>query len=188
MNQSNDKRQKIVNTAIKLFVKNGLHNTSMRALAKEAGVATGSLYTYFDSKKQLIIELFYAYVEESAAVLKMHDDPTQSVKQRFYTLLGQNLRLDMENPDKFRLMRMCAYEPIIMETINADSCENSPLAAVLEAGKAQGLIKNLPMPDLFYQVFGGAASLLEWRLFNQETIDDIDITMIIDVAWDAIKQ
>lgn len=184
-----NKKQKIINTAIKLFVKNGVHNTSMQALAKKAGVATGSIYNYFDSKDALIVDVFYSIADESTAFVTKHYDVTGSVKERFCYLLEQKIRFNVNNPNKFRFMSMCVYEPIVMRTVqDADSCNNSPLAAVITDGKAEGIIKDLPLEDLFYHFFGGIASLVEWRLFNRQQISDSDIANMIAMSWDAISK
>jgi AcrR family transcriptional regulator len=47
-------RQLIVETALRLFRERGYAETTMRAIAKEAGVAVGNAYYYFDSKEHLI--------------------------------------------------------------------------------------------------------------------------------------
>ena len=52
-------RAAIVEAALRLFRENGYEATTMRAIAKEAGVATGNAYYYFSSKEELIQE-FYA--------------------------------------------------------------------------------------------------------------------------------
>jgi AcrR family transcriptional regulator len=52
-------RQLILDTAMRLFRERGYAQTTMRAIAKEAGVAVGNAYYYFDSKEHLIQE-FYA--------------------------------------------------------------------------------------------------------------------------------
>ena len=39
---------------MRLFRENGYEATTMRAIAKEAGVATGNAYYYFGSKEELI--------------------------------------------------------------------------------------------------------------------------------------
>jgi AcrR family transcriptional regulator len=52
-------RGAIVEAALRLFRENGYEATTMRAIAKEAGVATGNAYYYFSSKEELIQE-FYA--------------------------------------------------------------------------------------------------------------------------------
>lgn len=47
-------RQAILETALRLFQERGYAETTMRAIAKEAGVAVGNAYYYFDSKEHLI--------------------------------------------------------------------------------------------------------------------------------------
>ena len=47
-------RQLILETALRLFRERGYAETTMRAIAREAGVAVGNAYYYFDSKEHLI--------------------------------------------------------------------------------------------------------------------------------------
>jgi AcrR family transcriptional regulator len=44
----------IVETALRLFQENGYDKTTMRAIAREAGVSVGNAYYYFSSKEQLV--------------------------------------------------------------------------------------------------------------------------------------
>ncbi|MEV7226626.1 TetR family transcriptional regulator [Polymorphospora sp. NPDC051019] len=71
-------RRLILDTAMRLFRERGYTQTTMRAIAKEAGVAVGNAYYYFGSKEHLIQE-FYAgtQVEHRAAatpVLRRESD------------------------------------------------------------------------------------------------------------------
>ena len=54
-------RALIVETALRLFREQGYENTTMRAIASEAGVAVGNAYYYFSSKEHLI-QAFYEQV------------------------------------------------------------------------------------------------------------------------------
>jgi AcrR family transcriptional regulator len=47
-------RQRILETSLRLFRERGYAETTMRAIATEAGVAVGNAYYYFDSKEHLI--------------------------------------------------------------------------------------------------------------------------------------
>ncbi|MCP4394055.1 MAG: TetR/AcrR family transcriptional regulator [Alphaproteobacteria bacterium] len=53
-----DKRELIINAAIELIVREGLQATSMSSIAKKAGVAAGTIYTYFASKNKLVTSVF----------------------------------------------------------------------------------------------------------------------------------
>ncbi|ALO14409.1 Putative acrAB operon repressor [Salinivirga cyanobacteriivorans] len=52
------KKEKIVDTAIKLFAEQGFHNTSISKVAEVAGVSKGLMYNYFESKDELFKHIF----------------------------------------------------------------------------------------------------------------------------------
>jgi TetR/AcrR family transcriptional regulator, fatty acid metabolism regulator protein len=53
-----DKRRAILDAAIKVFARQGFHSARVSDVAAEAGVAYGLVYHYFDSKDQMLNELF----------------------------------------------------------------------------------------------------------------------------------
>lgn len=54
-------RQQIVPAAHRLFLEQGFHGTTMRQIAKDSGVALGSLYNHFKDKDDLFRAVFEAY-------------------------------------------------------------------------------------------------------------------------------
>jgi AcrR family transcriptional regulator len=62
-------RQKILDAALKLFALKGFDGTSVSGIAKEAGVAKGLIYNYFESKEEIVHQIVVAGVEESASVM-----------------------------------------------------------------------------------------------------------------------
>lgn len=62
--RSEQTRALIVETALRLFRENGYEATTMRAIAKEAGVSTGNAYYYFGSKEELI-QAYYDELQEN---------------------------------------------------------------------------------------------------------------------------
>lgn len=60
-------RQKIQDTALNEFIKNGYLNTSMREIAKGSGIAVGNVYNYFKDKEKLyetIVMPVYSSINE----------------------------------------------------------------------------------------------------------------------------
>ena len=49
-----DKRRKIVDAAVELFIHKGYHQTTTREIARAAGVSIGSLYEYVQSKEDVL--------------------------------------------------------------------------------------------------------------------------------------
>jgi AcrR family transcriptional regulator len=53
-----DRRRQILDAAIRIFAHQGFHACRVSDIAREAGVAYGLVYHYFDSKDQVLNELF----------------------------------------------------------------------------------------------------------------------------------
>ncbi|MFK3937848.1 TetR/AcrR family transcriptional regulator [Alkalihalobacillus sp. NPDC078783] len=51
-------KETIIRSALQLFSKEGYTSTSMQRIAEECGISKASLYKYFDSKEELLIQVF----------------------------------------------------------------------------------------------------------------------------------
>jgi TetR/AcrR family transcriptional regulator, fatty acid metabolism regulator protein len=73
-----DKRRVILDAAITVFARQGFHSARVSDVAAEAGVAYGLVYHYFDSKDQMLNELFtdrWALLLEASKEMKSSDAP-----------------------------------------------------------------------------------------------------------------
>ena len=59
-----DKEARILAAAVRVFARHGYHGSSMAAVAREAGVATGTTYLYFHRKQDLLVTLFQRHLTE----------------------------------------------------------------------------------------------------------------------------
>jgi AcrR family transcriptional regulator len=56
MRKTNQKRQHILDTALRLFQSKGFANTSMSEITAEAGGSKATVYNYFPAKEELFVE------------------------------------------------------------------------------------------------------------------------------------
>ncbi len=56
--RGSEKRERILEGALRAFAKKGFYNTKVSEIATEAGVADGTIYLYFKNKDDLLISLF----------------------------------------------------------------------------------------------------------------------------------
>jgi TetR/AcrR family fatty acid metabolism transcriptional regulator len=54
----NDKYHRILEAAVKVFAKQGFHQCTVAQIAKEAGVADGTIYLYFKNKDDILVQFF----------------------------------------------------------------------------------------------------------------------------------
>jgi len=79
--RTGDKYQAIIDAAVIVIAKNGYHNAQVAKIAKEAGVADGTIYLYFENKEDVLISLFRN-------------------KMGFFTATVKNELKDTDNPFK----------------------------------------------------------------------------------------
>src|ERR1700682_4490036 len=80
-----DKRAAILRAAIRIFAHNGYFNSKVADVAREAGVADGTVYLYFKNKDDILVSIFNNYMEEALAAgkasLAKTDDPVEKLRR-----------------------------------------------------------------------------------------------------------
>jgi AcrR family transcriptional regulator len=79
-------RAAILNSALEIFHERGYEETTMRAIAKRAGVSLGNAYYYFSSKEHLIQAFYHRTHEQHLAALADEAKPA-SLKARLHSLI-----------------------------------------------------------------------------------------------------
>jgi AcrR family transcriptional regulator len=82
--KSEETRSLILETALELLTERGYEETTMRAIAEEAGIALGNTYYYFRSKEHLI-QAFYDRLHE------LNRETCGPIMEREHTLKGRLL-------------------------------------------------------------------------------------------------
>src|SRR5687767_15910263 len=80
-----DKREAILRAATRVFAHNGYFNSKVADIAREAGVADGTVYLYFKSKEEILHSIFDRNMEEAIADgkkrLKGVTDPRERLRR-----------------------------------------------------------------------------------------------------------
>jgi len=56
--EKNNKYHQILEAAVKVFARQGFHQSTVAQIAKEAGVADGTIYLYFRNKDDILVQFF----------------------------------------------------------------------------------------------------------------------------------
>lgn len=87
--------EKLINAAIELMSKNGYHRTTVADIVKAAGVAQGTFYLYYDSKKKLFLSLmerFYSLLQDALLGIGWDIESITSQEE-----IAQKIRLAIQN-------------------------------------------------------------------------------------------
>lgn len=83
-----EKEDRIREAAVTVFSREGFHNARMEAVAREAGVAVGTIYNYFASKEDLLLAIFQAEFEERIRFYEKLQQSGLSIPEQIRQLLA----------------------------------------------------------------------------------------------------
>src|SRR5207249_3277288 len=94
-----DKPQAIIDAAIRVFARNGYYNSRVSDIAREAGIASGTIYLYFKTKDDILVTLFREKMAEWVASVRREiaaeGDPVAKIRK----IVALHFRVLEENPD-----------------------------------------------------------------------------------------
>lgn len=101
-----DRRQALKDTAIRLFVEVGFQQASTARVSREAGVATGTLFTYFDSKDDLINTVYSESKTEMIRSVVHGLDPKEAPQKTLKAIWKLGVKWAIENPNQYRYIQL----------------------------------------------------------------------------------
>lgn len=171
--RSGDKRERILQAAIKVFAQSGFHATRVSEVAKAAGVADGTIYLYFDSKESLLVSLFEDRVEKLLTFMREELPKKPDAPARLRAVIDMQLGLLEGERDlaevitvilrqSTRLMKEFAA-PRFTEYLDA-------IAKIVAEGQASGAFRQDVSPHIAARaVFGALDGIaLTWALGRAE--------------------
>ncbi len=102
-------RQRILDTALALFVANGYEATTLREIASAAECSLGLTYRYFARKEELILALYWQMA--AATSDQIAQLPPGSLADRFYHLMVIRLEQSGQHRELFRVLFAATMNP-----------------------------------------------------------------------------
>jgi TetR/AcrR family transcriptional regulator, fatty acid metabolism regulator protein len=131
-----DKRERILRAAIKMFARRGFFNSQVADIARAAGVASGTVYLYFQDKDDLLVSIFDRMmgeaIDQGRRALESVDDPIarlDEVARLHLARMGRDrdlaivcqveLRQSVKFMERFSSTRLREYLGVIRDAIAA---------------------------------------------------------------------
>lgn len=187
-------KKAILNAAISLFEKKGYEHTSMAALAQKAGVGKSTIYTYFKTKRELLIafceeELAYVYkkIGEQA-------NPDASLVEQLLTVFMAEFRFVTRNKEFGRLfIREIVFpkELTVEHSHELDSRYIALLFTIFKKSQQRGELRKdrelLFMAGHFYALY--LLTVSSWYSGRLQTEEDVaeGMKMLFQQAMEGLK-
>jgi AcrR family transcriptional regulator len=97
-------REEIIASAYQLFLERGYHGTSMRQIARHAGIALGGIYNHFASKEDIFLAVLVDHYPLMAAASAMQAALGETVEELLRNAASLMLQALSENPEFLNLL------------------------------------------------------------------------------------
>ncbi len=188
--QLTEKKEQIFRSTLKLIHEFGFHGSPMSKIAKEADVAVGSIYHYFPSKEDLIIELYW-YCKE-AINKQVFDtlDKESSFEDQFKKIWKNLVDYYLQHVEIFGFMEQFYGSPFyegIRNEIFQQKCERNKIIHFLEQGIQNKQLKDLHVRMLLALYLGPAISLIRSTMYSQSRVEEKIENDLVQLIWDGVK-
>ncbi len=181
-----DKKKAIFKSALELIRDHGFHGTPMSQVAKNADVATGTIYHYFESKEHLICEL-YAYNRQRVLDVVSHALSVEGTfKEKFVRMWKSVFRFYSENTSLLLFFEQYVNSPFNQHKLHEDS-QDRPLYDFLVSGIQNGVLREIRPDILMIHVIGTGVSQAKLHQFGNEPLNNEDIDQVVEMVWSGIS-
>ncbi|MCW4644363.1 TetR/AcrR family transcriptional regulator [Bacillus safensis] len=97
MKQKRPKYMQIIDAAVVVIAENGYHQSQVSKIAKQAGVADGTIYLYFKNKEDILISLFKEKMGQFIERMETDIQKKPSAKEKLLLLLEEHFRMLAQN-------------------------------------------------------------------------------------------
>ncbi len=92
------KYKKIIDAAVVIIAENGYHAAQVSKIAKQAGVADGTIYLYFKNKEDILISLFKEKMGLHVEKILHKLEGKQTASEKLYTLVENHFAQFVQDP------------------------------------------------------------------------------------------
>ena len=174
--KNNEKYHKIIEAATKVFARKGFYKAKISEIAREAQVADGTIYIYFENKDDILICLFEeqmkAVLDNMVIRISEEDDPVKKLEE--FALA--HLRLVEQNKNMAEIIQV----EVRQSSKFMKEYRNDPFAQYLELiadiirlGQEKGVFKGEVIPGVAKRAFFGALDEMSrfWVLSSRRQYD-----------------
>jgi len=101
-----DKPQQIIDAAVRVFARNGFYNSRVSDIAREAGIASGTIYLYFRTKNEILVTLFREKMAAFVAALRTEIGRERDPEAKIRRLVRQHFEVLEASPDMAEVVQV----------------------------------------------------------------------------------
>lgn len=189
--KSGDKYQRILEAAVKVFAKQGFHQSTVSQIAREAGVADGTIYLYFKNKDDILVQFFNYKTKQVFAQFREEVDKAGKAVDKLQNLVRRHLEEFQRDRNMAVVYQAATHQNIdlVREQIKEMSKMYLDMVSeIVEKGQEEGSMrKDLYMALVKRFILGAVDSAINDWLHSGGKYDMVSMTdPLIDLFINGI--
>jgi AcrR family transcriptional regulator len=193
--QATDKRRLILDSAVRVFARQGFHTCRVSDIADEAGVAYGLVYHYFSSKEEILDTMFLERWDIMLGAIAEADASQRSPRAKLFAIAGFIVDSYRHNPE---LMKVIIVE--VTRAANTFGLTHvakirdaySQIASIVARAQQEGAFRTEVTPEFAAQAFyGSIEQVLTGWIFDSVAVDELELerakTMIVETICRGLE-
>lgn len=128
-----------------LFIQRGFHDASTSAIARQAGVASGTLFYHFGDKEALINEIYLTILKDLSSALQDGLETAATIEQKIKCMWTNEVRWGLNHASEIRFVQLFANASFVARHTRRDAHAQLDFALDLFAEALDaGLITGMP--------------------------------------------
>jgi TetR/AcrR family fatty acid metabolism transcriptional regulator len=173
--RSDDKRQRILQAAVKVFARKGYHGARVSEIAQKARVADGTIYLYFRNKEDIIVSLFDEVMREHLVEKRERLEDLPDAPARLLAIARHHLELLGGNRDLAVVFQVELRQSTqFMERFTASWLQDyfALISGVLDQGRREGSLRaDLPVKVVTKAFFGALDEMVTSWIIGRKDYD-----------------
>jgi TetR/AcrR family fatty acid metabolism transcriptional regulator len=158
-----EKPQQIIDAAVRVFARNGFYNSRVSDIAREAGIASGTIYLYFKTKDEILVTLFREKMAEFVETLRKEIAGEPDARAKLRRLVRLHLETLQARPDVAEVVQVelrQGHKFFRGASAHEVSAYFDLIGSVLQEGVASGVFRiDLPVKVATKMLFGAMDQL-----------------------------
>ena len=174
--KNTEKYYRIIQAATKIFARKGFYQAKISEIAREAQIADGTIYIYFENKDDILISLFEeqmkVVLDNMVIQLSQEQDPEKKLQKFALT----HMQLIEQNQDMAEIIQVEVRQSskFMKEYKNEKFIQYLDLIAdIVREGQEKGVFKKSVIPGVAKRAFFGALDEMSrfWVLSTRKQYD-----------------
>jgi AcrR family transcriptional regulator len=176
------RREQFLEASARVFAKKGYFAASVSDIIEEAGVARGTFYLYFSSKRQVFAEVLHLIIEKIEAIIRgpNEGDPSSDVFRRLTDNVARVIAFFVENPDYAKIILTQAPgldEEASHQLDQATFMLQAVMDGLLRRGWELGLLRAFNVELASSVLLGGIKELLYHLVITKQIDAPLDVVV-----------